>query len=307
LLDRFVYWMFRLTIVLMRPLPLRFAYRIAGVVAVACYLTIFPRHRRALKENLRHVMPDADERAIERAARDSFRQFGKYVIDFIHYPVMKPDEVKQRLRFEQWEELAEVGASDRGAVIATMHYGTWDLGGAALASLGHKINAVAQTFRYPPMNELVQGSRARLGMRVLGTERVGVEALRALRRGEMLAMLIDVVEGTGGVRVDFFGAPALVSSAPARVALRTGAWVVPAVVLRGPEDDLDIRPYIDTSLRDYMPTGDEERDVRDLTSQIMRVLEGRVRAQPEQWFMFQPMWQSEDARRSSAQVAERPT
>jgi lauroyl/myristoyl acyltransferase len=56
-----------------------------------------------------------------------------------------------------------------------------------------------------------------------------------------------------------------------------------------------------------MPTGDEERDVRDLTSQIMRVLEGRVRAQPEQWFMFQPMWQSEDARRSSAQVAERPT
>ncbi len=72
-----------------------------------------------------------------------------------------------------------------------------------------------------------------------------------------------------GIRVDFFGAPALVSPAAARIALRTNAWVVPAVVLRGPDDDVVIRPMIDTGLRDFAPTGDEERDVYELTRLIM--------------------------------------
>ena len=58
-------------------------------------------------------------------------------------------------------------------------------------------------------------------------------------------MLVDVASDDAGIRVDFFGAPALVSSAAARIALRTNAWVVPAVVVRGPEDDLEIRPIID--------------------------------------------------------------
>jgi KDO2-lipid IV(A) lauroyltransferase len=298
--------MFRLTILLMRPLPLRFAYRVAGWVALACYSTVFPRHRRALRENLGRVMPDADGATIEQVARRSFRQFGKYVVDFIHYPVMAPGEVKRRLRFDQWDELREVGASPRGSIIVTLHYGTWDLGGAALAALGHKINVIAETFRYAPMNELVQGSRARLGMRVIGHERAGAQALRALRRGEMLAMLIDVTdEVSGGIRVDFFGAPALVSSAPARVALRTGAWVVPSIVVRGPDDDLDIRPFIDTSLRDYAPTGDEDRDVRDLTALILRSLEARIRERPDQWFVFQPMWDAPPCA-SAAKVSGRP-
>ena len=60
---------------------------------------------------------------------------------------------------------------------------------------------------------------------------------RALKRGEILAMLIDVPPPGTEITVDFMGAPAEVSSVPARVALRTGAWVVPAMILRGPERD----------------------------------------------------------------------
>jgi KDO2-lipid IV(A) lauroyltransferase len=294
-LDRFVYWSFRLTILLMRPLPLRLAYRVAGAVALLCYLTVFPRHRRALNRNLARVLQSTDSRYVDAVARQSFRNFGKYVIDFIHYPAMTPDEVKRRLRFEQFDELAEAANSGRGVLIVTLHYGNWDLGGAALASLGYPISVVAENFHYAPMNELVQGSRARLGMRIIQRERAGARVLRALRRGEMLAMLMDVTDGEEGVlRADFFGAPALVSSAPARIALHTGAWVVPSIVLRGPEDDLEIRPYIDTSLRDYAPTGDDATDVRALTALILRSLETRIKQHPDQWFIFRPLW-SDDA------------
>jgi KDO2-lipid IV(A) lauroyltransferase len=290
-LDRFVYWLFRLAILLTRPLPLRLGYWFGERVALVCYWVIFPRHRKALNANLARVLQSDDARFVDSVARRSFRNFGKYVIDFIHYPVMSREEVRRRLRFEQWDELDEVAKSGRGVIIATIHFGNWDLGAAALAAYDYPINAIAETFRYQPMNDLVQGSRAKLGMKVIGDERLGPQVFRLLRRGEMLALLCDVAtEDAGGIYVDFFGAPALVSSAPARIALRTGAWVVPSVVLRGPDGNLVIRPILDLSLRDFAGTGDESRDALELTRRILAAMERTIRQYPEQWFIFRKLW-----------------
>jgi KDO2-lipid IV(A) lauroyltransferase len=141
------------------------------------------------------------------------------------------------------------------------------------------------------MNDLVQGSRSKLGATIIGHDRMGPTVFKALRRGEILALLVDVASSeASGIRVDFFGAPALVSPAAARIALRTNAWVVPAVVLRGPDDDVEIRPIIDTGLGDFAPTGDETRDVQELTRLIMASLERTIRKYPDQWFIFRRLW-----------------
>jgi Kdo2-lipid IVA lauroyltransferase/acyltransferase len=305
LLDRIVYWLFRLAILLTRPLPLRVGYWFGERVALICYWVIFPRHRKALNANLAHVLQSNDARYVDAVARRTFRNFGKYIVDFIHFPVITAEEVRRRLRFDQWDDLNAATASGRGLIIATLHFGNWDLGAASLAAYGYPINAIAETFRYGPMNQLVQGSRSKLGMKVIGHDRLGPTLFRALRRGEMLAMLVDVASDDVATRVEFFDAPALVSSAAARVALRTNAWVLPAVVLRGPEDDLEIRPIIDFSLRDFKPTGDEPRDVAELTRLIMQSMEPIIRRYPDQWFIFRRMWdQSAHAQASTPQFAE---
>jgi KDO2-lipid IV(A) lauroyltransferase len=300
LLDRTVYWLFRLAIVLTRPLPLKLGYWVAEHVAIFCYLVIFPRHRKALNANLAHVLQSNDAKFVDSVARRSFRNFGKYVIDFVHFPAITRDEVKRRLRFDQWDELNECARSGRGIIIVSIHFGNWDLGAAALAAYGYPINAIAETFRYAPMNDLVQGSRTKLGMNVIGHDRLGPTVFRALRRGEMLAMLVDVASDEVGIQVDFFDAPALVSSAPARIALRTNAWVVPSVVIRGPHDDAEIHPIIDTGLRDFTPTGDGQRDVQELTRLIMRSMEKTIRRYPEQWFIFRRMWNNPAPRPASS-------
>lgn len=290
MLDRLVYVGFRLAIIVTRPLPLRLGYWFGERVALVCYLVLFPRHRKALNANLAHVLRSNDARFVDSVARRTFRNFGKFVIDFIHYPLVTQEEVRRRLRFDQYEAMDEVLKSERGVIVPTLHFGNWDLGAAAMATMGHPVHAIADTFRYPPMNDLVQGSRAKLGMKIIGHERAGSAVFRLLRRGEMLAMLVDVTDEENGIRVDFFGAPALVSPAAARIALRTKAWVVPAVVLRGPDDDLVIRPVVDTSLRDFAPTGDEQRDVHELTRLIMASLETVIRQHPDQWFIFRRLW-----------------
>jgi KDO2-lipid IV(A) lauroyltransferase len=291
-LDRVVYWLFRLTIVLTRPLPLRLGYRVAGSVSAVCYRTIFRAHRKALMANLAHVLDSDDAGLLDRVGARSFQNFGKYVIDFIHFPSLTRNEMQRRLRFDQWDELNAAAGSGRGIIIATLHFGNWDLGAAALAAYDYKINAVAETFPYPPMNELVQGSRAKLGLRFIGSERTGPAVFRALRRGEMLAILVDVVTDEGSIEVEFFGASARVSAAAARIALRTNAWVIPAIVARDATDDMAIAPVLDFSLRDFIASGDEATDARELTQRIMASMEPHVRAHPDQWFMYRPMWVS---------------
>lgn len=284
-----VYWLFRLTILVCRPLPLWLGYRVAAVVAGICY-HFFHRQRRALNNNLAWVLQSDDPRRVDAVARRAFRNFGKFVIDFIHFPVMTREEVRRRLAFSQWVELDEVMSSGRGMLIVTMHYGVFDLGGAALAAYDYPVNAIGDNYGYPKMDAIIHGSREKLGMKVIPVDRVGTGVFRALKRGEILALAIDVPPPEQTILVDFLGAQAEVSSTPARLALRTGAWVVPAMVLRGPENDAIIRPILDTRSVRYEPTGDEERDVRELTRLIMSALEPHVREHPEQWFIFRHMW-----------------
>jgi KDO2-lipid IV(A) lauroyltransferase len=298
-----VYWLFRLTIAIMRPLPLWLGYRIAAAVAEVCY-HFFGRQRRALNQNLARVLEGSDAAGVDAVAHRAFRNFGKFVVDFIHFPAMTPDEVRQRTCFAQWHELDDAQAAGRGVLVVTMHFGIWDLGAAALATYGYPTAAIADTFGHPGMNRLIHGSREKLGMRIIQRDKAAGGVLRTLRRGEFLCMLIDVPAPGQTVVVDFLGAPAEVSDVPARIALRTGAAVIPSMVLRGPERDTIIRPVVDTRSVRYETTGDERRDVIELTQLIMRSLEEQVRSHPEQWYIFRPVWQEQESASALAASAE---
>jgi lauroyl/myristoyl acyltransferase len=283
-----VYWIFRLIILLGRPFPPRVGYFCARVIADICYV-FFRQKRRALKDALARVLNTDDDQEISLACRRSFRNFGKYVVDFIHFLDATPEEVRRRIVFEDLERIDQVMAEKRGVIFITLHFGNWDMGAAGLAAYGYPVNVIAETFAYPRMNALVQGSRRHLGMKVIPTQKVGPGIIRALRRGEILALLIDVPEPGGTVSVDFFGAPIEVPAGPARIALRTGARAMPAVLLRVRGEEDKIRPLVDFDLK-YEKTGDEEEDVRRLTQQIMSSLERLIRHDPDQWFIFHPLW-----------------
>jgi KDO2-lipid IV(A) lauroyltransferase len=288
LIDHVVYWAFRFVIVIGRPVPTRVGYFVAPIVADICY-PFYRGVRRALYQNLSHVLGTDDRRVLGRVARNSLRNFSKYVVDFIHFYTMSREDIRSRFIFDDFEPLNAAVAEGKGIIFVTLHFGNWDMGAAGLAAHGYPIDAIAETFELPRMNDLVQGHRRQLGINIIPMERLGPRVLRALRRGDILALLIDVPAPGASVVVDFFGTAAEVPAGPARLALRTGARVVPAVLAREPGRDEMIRPILDFDLR-FQPSGDEEQDVRRLTQEIMSSLERFVRRYPDQWFMFRPLW-----------------
>src|SRR5690606_32578559 len=92
-----------------------------------------------------------------------------------------------------------------------------------------------------------------------------------------------------GVRVPFFGREIEVPAGPARLAIRTGAKVLPTAFPRLEPG----RPEVDT-LCDWdieLPcTGNLDEDVQTLTARIVASHERFIREHPDQWYMFRRMW-----------------
>ena len=93
-----------------------------------------------------------------------------------------------------------------------------------------------------------------------------------------------------GVFVDFFGIPASTTSGLARIALRTGAAVVPGF-LRWDETLQKYRLRFEPAVA-LARTGDEEADVRENTARFTHVIEDYVRAYPEQWLWVHKRWKT---------------
>jgi phosphatidylinositol dimannoside acyltransferase len=275
------YWISRTGAFLGRYVPAQFWYTLADPIADLCYV-FMRRQRHVLQENLARVVGPEQAPA---AARRVFRNFARYVIDFYQLPSLSKDALCNRIEFHDWRHLNEALQPGAGGIFVTMHLGQVELGAGALAAYGHSPNAIAETFDYPPMNEFIQGLRRDLGMNVIPANKAKMGVLRCLNRGETLCMMIDVIEAGDGVMVDFFGQQVEFSSAPARIAIRTRARVMPGVVARAPHDRMKLLPKIDFGLH-YELSGDEETDVRALTQQIATSLESYVREFPDQWFAF---------------------
>ncbi len=278
------YWISRTGALVGRYLPTGFWYALANPLADLCYLFMF--HRRAvLKQNLRRVV--GDERT-GQAARGVFRNFARYVIDFYQLPSLSREELAGRIDFQDWQRLDCALNQGTGIVFVTVHLGQAELGAGALASYC-PVNAIAENLDYPPMDAFIQGLRRDLGMKVIAVKQAKFGVVRCLHRGETLAMMVDTVAPGDSVMVDFFGAPAEFSTAPARIAVRTGSRLMPGVVARHAKDPKRLAPIIDFDM-DYDLTGDEETDVRGLTQAAAHSLEKLVRRFPDQWFAFHPVW-----------------
>jgi lauroyl/myristoyl acyltransferase len=294
------YLLWRLATAIAPHLPLRFAYLCAGGLADLFFLAWREKRENTI-DNMRHVLAPTSEAAARRVARESFRNYARYLVDFIRCPSMSPEELQPRVAEIDWPAIDSARAEGKGLIFALMHFGSWDLGGMIFSQRGYALNVVAETFKYDKLNRMVVNARTTSGMRVIPMERAALGSLRALRNNEALAVLMDRPGADHGVAVRFFGSPTVLPTGAARLALRTGARILPAGMARAERSSDRLITLLDTEFR-FEPTGDNERDVVALMEALLAVHEGFIRRFPDQWYMFRRMWEpdSEQARRAPA-------
>lgn len=272
-----------------RRLPPQASYVIAAVVGTLTFYC-WPRGRRATLRNYQRVMRDAPARDVRRTARRSLVNYCCYLADFVRFPNLGPEQLRRSCQSDEVHSgVRQALAAGKGAIIVCMHFGNWDLGAGAAAAAGFPLTVVVETFKDPRLDKMVVSARRRLGMQVVRMEKAGPSLVRALHHNGLLALLIDRPVPGEGVRANFFGEPVEVPAGPARLALRTGAALVPVAFARLHPRRPDVVALADFTIP-VCPTGDEDEDVRRLTQAVLTAHEGFIREHPDQWYMFREMW-----------------
>lgn len=255
----------------------------------------FSRRARAVGiENLRRALPE--RRDHHRILRRSMRQQGLALADALWAARLTPETAARYLEAEPEDDRAfrALLARGRGLVIATAHFGSWEmlnLAGGAWGGLP-RATFIARPVRNPWIDRHLRLRRERGGNRLVYRDEALPACIGALRRGEIVCSVIDMVvePKEGGLFVDFFETPALTSGALALLALRRGAPLV-FMACRPLEDGRRYRIEFEEIPVDAA-AADREAEVLRLTRELSRALERLVRAHPEAWIWNYKRWRA---------------
>src|SRR5690606_9539229 len=127
-----------------------------------------------------------DSAIARRVARESVRNYCRYLWDFLRFPSIDRAEIERTVVVKGWEYIDRSLDAGRGVVMVGLHMANWDVGGAALALRNYPVTVVADAFEPRRLDELVQGTRRAMGLNVISPAD-GVRALtRALRQNQIV-------------------------------------------------------------------------------------------------------------------------
>ena len=269
---------------LVRHLPHPLTRALAAGVGSLGY-RFCPDRRAALMSNLEQL----NKQGASELCLACFKNFLRMLHDFSDaaaggIPSLNNLIVAQR----GFEFLNEGRSRGRGTLLITGHLGAWELGGMMLAAEGLPVNVVTMREPTPKLDVWRQEYRSRFGIKTItvGTDKFAfVEIIQALRRNELVAMLVDRPYLNSGVAVRFFGRPTLFSAAAARIWQHTGATIIPAFVLQLQPGRYGCYAYPPIEM-------DNGASTESNTQRVADVFEAIVREFPDQWYNFVPIWQS---------------
>jgi KDO2-lipid IV(A) lauroyltransferase len=194
------------------------------------------------------------------------------------------------MQVDGFERLLSARQRGKGVLVITAHLGPWELLPLFIARDYGPSHMVARPLDDPRLDDLLTRMRERGGNRVI-RKRDAIQAiLQVLRRGETVGILIDqhISEKEGAV-VPFFGRPASTVTGPALIAIRSGAAVVPMVILREACGQYRVQIAPEVPIR---RSGDLRADLAVNTARFTAAIEAFIRERPDQWFWVHRRWKT---------------
>ena len=251
------------------------------------FYLLLPGKRRALRRNISVVTGRGD---VELLVFATFYKFARNWCDIMLTMRLRGPRLLSLIgRWTTEKPLDDALAAGKGAILTSVHLGNWELGGLGLAEKGYRMNIL--TFREPDakVNAQMERLRRERGINFIYVDReetsalVIVEAISALNRNEVLAILGDRDGSSHSMDLEFFGRQVPIPLGAAYLALASGAPVIPVFV---PLEGARYAAIMEEPV--YFQASRDERDriIREGTERVVRVFERYIRAYPDQWYNF---------------------
>ncbi len=244
-----------------------------------------PRLRRTARRNLELAYPNKTPAEREVIADEVFRSIARLIYAFARFPQINRENISNWIRYEGLEHYLEAKKSGCGVLVATAHFGNWELSAFAHALMTEPMHVMIRPLDNPAIDRLVEERRQLSGNRLISKRDAARAVLRALQENQVVGILIDQNTSLDeGVFVDFFGTPACANTGFAKLAAHTGAVVLPGFAVWSEDEGRYVLHF-------YPPvpmTGDAAKDTR----RLHKTLEEIIREQPGQWLWIHRRWKT---------------
>ncbi len=253
-----LYWSWRVAAALVQRLPARLVYWGAVVGGEFAYL-VWRRRREITKSNFAVVLGrSAGDPEVARVSRRAFRNFGKYLTEIMRFPSMGRAELHELVKIDPASlgHLQAARERGRGIIFVSAHFGNFEIGGARIAQ-EIPLTVVADELENTRLMDFLVANREHKNVVILPPEGATRRVLAALRRNEMVGFMMDLgprAHELDNVQATFFGVRTAFPTIAAALARVSGAPIIVAAVTRGRDNS------------------------------------GLMRPEPDQWYMFRPMW-----------------
>ena len=234
--------------------------------------------------------PEEAKRMAKAAMRNNFISF----FEIFQSPKVDWRFLDQRLEIATPENLAALQADTGPTVVATGHFGSWELinGVLDLLQTGRKKIIVMRPPKDLAMNRLLHKLRARPSVEVVDHRQATKPVLKYLRSNNIAAFLVDHnCMQHEAVFLPFLNKTAAVNMGPALLAVRTGATIWPSFLVRLPGQRFSL--HVDKPLATSDLTGDSKEKVRQAAEFYTKAVERIVREYPEQWYWMHKRWKTQ--------------
>jgi KDO2-lipid IV(A) lauroyltransferase len=269
--------------------PLNLSIELGERLGVFFYYLNRRERSKALK-NLNLVYGSSlSNKQKQNIVRELFRHIGRNVGENAHLHKLSVSSLKERIDISGAEHLLGAYDMGNGVIGLTAHMGNWEIMAMYLAKvLKIKFSVVARELSNPWLDQLLNEFRNELGVDVIQKGKSGISLLRTLKRNEGLGILADQDTRGEGIWVNFFSRPAHTQVGVAKLAIATGAKIVPIFIVRNKDlksHSIFIEPPIAFDL-----TNNSEADIRRITHLFTQKIEHYVRKYPEQWVWIHNRW-----------------
>jgi KDO2-lipid IV(A) lauroyltransferase len=243
---------------------------------------------RRQQANVGIAFPELDEDGRAGIVGRMWENLGRIIFEMGFVVRLRGALGQEHIRVSGIDNVRAAAARGKGVLLVTGHFGNWEVGAPALAHAGITSAVVTRPPNNPHVARWIEKIRGDAGT----TEQIakGSEGLKRifslLRKGENVAILVDQ-HLAEGIPAPFFGRAAMTTHAPATLARKLGAAIVPFTVRRvgGAQFEVIAFPEIPVARSE-----DADHDVLEATEAINRFVEAEVRRAPEQWLWMHDRW-----------------
>ena len=263
-----------------------------GASAVGGFIgrQVFARTRvtKRARENLVTAFPEKSAAEIENIIAGMWDNLGRTLAEYAHLDKFHASNTPGSRLFVSGDAISDAEvAKASGTLFLSGHLANWELMPIAAAQWGYQGGIVYRPPNNPYVDRYISRQRSLLGPKEQISKHFGTRRIFSLlRSGQAIYMLVDQ-KTNEGIPAPFFGRDAMTTPVPAALALKMGARIlfVSNKRLGGARFHVTVHPPLE-----FTPSGDQDRDVRDLTFAINARMEEMVRADPSQWLWIHRRW-----------------